>query len=123
MGEYVNAMQTGSMNNSTSTSRGVGDSEPEPPTKRHKADQQLYNFINDYAQTTDGTATEAGMLLEDRYDMQLSSYTKITVLTSFSSRRLHATLRLLQDLPVVAVKIPCCASELVSSFLMAHQHN
>jgi len=69
-------MQTGSTNNLTSTSRGVGDTEPEPPTKRHKADQQLYDFIKYYAQTTDGTATEAGMLLEERCDAQLSSYTK-----------------------------------------------
>ena len=54
-GKHVNKMQTGGMDDSTSTSCGVGDSEPEPPAKRHKADQQLYDFINDdgdYAQTT-----------------------------------------------------------------------
>jgi len=76
-GKHVNKMQTGGMDDSTSTSCGVGDSEPEPPAKRHKADQQLYDFINDdgdYAQTTDGAAAEAGVSLEERCDAQLSSY-------------------------------------------------
>jgi len=60
--------QTGGTDDSESTSRGVGDSEPEPPAKRHKADQQLYDFINDDgddAQTTDGAAAEAGASLEE----------------------------------------------------------
>jgi len=77
VGEYVNTMQAGGTDDSTSTSCDVGDSEPEPPTKRHKADQQLYDFINDDgddAHTTDGAAAEAGASLEERCDAQLSSY-------------------------------------------------
>jgi len=75
MGEYVDEMQTGGTDDSAS--RSNGDSEPETPTKRHKADQQLYDFINDDgddAQATDGAPAAAGVSLEERCDAQLSSY-------------------------------------------------
>ena len=42
--------------------------EPGPATKRHKAEQRLYDFINDDcdddAHMTDGAAAEAGASLE-----------------------------------------------------------
>ena len=106
MGEYVDEMQTGGTDDSAS--RSNGDSEPEPPTKRHKADQQLYDFINDDgddAQATDGAPAAAGVPLEERCDAQLSSYAMECAGRSVEVFQFWKTARdRYKDLAVVAVK-------------------